>query len=130
MGLTNIYNSLNSITSYDSAYYVFTEYDEFIRTVDEDVNSTAKDIFWKAGHYINPLILVYQSKIAKTNNETPIGLLTGHQTGKSNNYPNLEKINNIDVVFNLDKSENALSLEEQVYNHLLTIEYYSNGIIE
>jgi hypothetical protein len=130
MGLTNIYNSLNNITSYDSAYYVFMEYDEFIRTVDEYVNSTAKDIYWKAGHYINPFILVYQSKIDKDNNEAPIGLLTGNHTGKISNYPNLEKITNMDVVFNLDKSENALSIEEQVYNHLLTVEYYSNGIIE
>lgn len=130
MGLTNKYNSLNNITSYDSAYYVFIEYDEFIRTFDEYVNSTAKDIFWKAGHYINPFILVYQNKNSKINNEEPIGLLTGNHTGKISNYPNLEKITNMDVVFNLDKSTDALSIEEQAYNQLLTIEYYSNGIIE
>jgi hypothetical protein len=130
MGLTNKYNSLNNITSYNRAYYVFVDHDEFIRAFDEDVNSTKNHIFWKKGHYINPLILVYKNKNSQINNEEPIGLLTGHLTGKMNRYINLEKITNIDVVFNLDKSTDALSIEEQTYNHLLTMDYYSNGIIE
>jgi len=130
MGLINKYNSLNNITSYNRAYYVFVEYDEFIRGFDEEMNSTKNEVFWKKGHFINPIILVYENKNSKINNEPPVGVVSGHLTGKVNKYPNIEKILNIDVVYNLDISTDALSVEEQTYNHLLTMDYYSNGIIE
>jgi hypothetical protein len=128
MGLTNLYNSLNN-TSYNNAYYVFVNYDEKIRESDESPNPLLPPIFWKSGHHINPLFLVYENKDAKLNNEQPIGLLTGHPTGKTAGYSDIEKIINLNVVFIYDNSIN-LTIEEQSFNHLKTLEYYSNGIIE
>jgi hypothetical protein len=128
MGLTNIYNSLNN-TSYNNAYYVFVDYDEKIREFDESPNLILPSIFWKSGHHINPIFLVYENKESKLNNEQPIGLLTSHPTGKTAKYSDTEKIVDLQVVFMFNNSIN-LTIEEQSFNHLKSLEYYSNGIIE
>ena len=128
MGLTNLYNSLNN-TSYNNAYYVFVDYDEKIREFDESPNLTLPPVFWKSGHHINPIFLIYENKESKLNNVQPIGLITGHLTGKTYSYSNIEKNIDLNVVFIYDNSIN-LTIEEQSFNHLKTLEYYSNGIID
>lgn len=129
MGLINKYESLNGVTVYKNAYYVFVDYDELIRNFDDTYNSVLPPIFWKKGHHINPIFLVYENKIEKLKNSAPIGLLTGHHTGKVSAYVTNEQIANINIVFLYDETLNT-SIEEQSYNFLKTMEYYSNGIIE
>lgn len=129
MGFIHTYNTLNNNMVYENAYYSFVDYDELIRNFDESNNSGKLPIFWKAGHHINPIYLVYENKDSKINGGNPIGLLTGNLTGKTTQYSNIEKITNMNVVFMYDSSSDD-TMEQQAYIHIKSLSSFSNAIIE
>ena len=84
-------------------------------------------VYWKAGYIGKISIEIFQSKVASDQGKTPIGAIAINPTSVQINGITSTDVKDFDLNFFIDP-KSQLSIVDQAYDHLMTLEYYKDAI--
>ena len=84
------------------------------------------EVYWKAGYVGKIAIEIFTNETARSEGKTPIGAIAIYPTDVQINGVLSTDISKFDLNFFIDPTS-QLSIIDQAYNHLLTLEYYQGA---
>jgi len=130
MALIKSYTLNNGMTA-SEAYHIVSKVDTLKRAVDDPDPDGIRpegspDWAWRAGYYGRICVSIYASKAAREAGHSPIALTNVFPTDNPYGFVGEMKQNPL-FNFTIDITQNLI---DQAYNHLLTLDDYSDAIVD